>query len=211
MVAKAASGGIVSQFDLTGQIALVTGAARGLGNACALALAQAGCDIALGLRDKSTGKELADSIRSLGRRVLPLQMDVTRLSEITSAVAEAVDHFGRIDILVNNAGFGRGAPAEDMTEEAYDVVVAANLKGLFFTTARSGAGHDQEPQRQDHQPRIAGRDRRAPWSVGLLHDQGRRFAPHQVPCGRVGQAQHQRQLRRAHLHPNAGHDGLGTR
>ena len=98
MVAKAASGGIVSQFDLTGQIALVTGAARGLGNACAMALAQAGCDIALGLRDKATGKELADSIRSLGRRVLPLQMDVTRLSEITSAVAEAVDHFGRIDI-----------------------------------------------------------------------------------------------------------------
>jgi len=140
MVAKAASDGIVSQFDLTGQIALVTGAARGLGNACAMALAQAGCDIALGLRDKSSGKgkELADSIRGLGRRVLPLQMDVLRRSEITSAVAEAVAHFGRIDILVNNAGFGRGSPAEDMSEEAYDVVIAANLKGLFFTTQEVG-------------------------------------------------------------------------
>jgi NAD(P)-dependent dehydrogenase (short-subunit alcohol dehydrogenase family) len=127
-----------SPFDLTGQIALVTGAARGLGNACAIALAQAGCDIALGLRDKTTGQELADAIRGLGRRVLPLQMDVTRRAEITSAVAEAVQHFGRIDILVNNAGFGRGSPAEDMSEEAYDVVVAANLKGTFFVSQEVG-------------------------------------------------------------------------
>src|SRR5450432_4857113 len=103
------SSAVASPFDLTGQIALVTGAARGLGNACAVALAQAGCDIALGLRNKASGQELADDIRSLGRRVLPLQMDVTRRSEITSAVAEAVQHFGRIDILVNNAGFCRGA------------------------------------------------------------------------------------------------------
>ena len=65
-----------------------------------------------------------------------------------------------------------------MTEKAYDVVVAANLKGLSSPRKKSG-GYDQEPQRQDHQPRIASRDRRAPWSVGLLHDQGRRFAPHQ--------------------------------
>jgi NAD(P)-dependent dehydrogenase (short-subunit alcohol dehydrogenase family) len=125
-------------FDLTGQVALVTGAARGLGNACAMALAQAGCDVVLGLRNKSTGQELADSIRSLGRRVLSVQMDVMRIAEIRSAVAEAVAHFGRIDILVNNAGFGRGSPAESMSEKDYDDVVEANLRGTFFTSQEVG-------------------------------------------------------------------------
>src|SRR2546423_5507182 len=98
------------RFDLNGQIALVTGAARGLGQACALALAQAGADVALGLREVGSAPELVQSIRALGRRVLPLQMDITRRSEIASAVAETVKQFGRIDILVNNAGIGPPNP-----------------------------------------------------------------------------------------------------
>jgi len=126
------------RFDLTGQIALVTGAARGLGNACALALAQAGADVALGLRDASTGAELARAVRALGRRALPLQMDITKRAEIASAVAEAVRHFGRVDVLVNNAGIGPPNPAEDVTEEDFDYTVAVNVKGTFFVSQEVG-------------------------------------------------------------------------
>src|SRR2546423_8534243 len=92
------------QFDLTGQVSLVTGAARGLGRAISLALAHAGADVALGLRDVNTAGELAPEIHALGRRALPLQMDVTRLDQISRAVQHTADHFGRLDILVNNAG-----------------------------------------------------------------------------------------------------------
>ena len=91
-------------FHLTGQVALVTGAARGLGQAISLALANAGADVALGLRDIKAPGDVAAQIEAMGRRALPLQMDMTRMSEISQAVDTTVKHFGRIDILVNNAG-----------------------------------------------------------------------------------------------------------
>src|SRR6059036_1566778 len=94
------------RFDLTGQVALVTGAARGLGRAISLALAHAGADVALGLRDVHTGGDLAQEIETMGRRGLSLQMDMTRLDQVFHAVDETVAHFGRLDILVNNAGLG---------------------------------------------------------------------------------------------------------
>src|ERR1700751_5515178 len=92
------------RFDLTGQVSLVTGAARGLGRSISLALAHAGADVALGLRDVTTGGELAREIEAMGRHVLPLQMDMTHLDQITRAVDDAARHFGRLDVLVNNAG-----------------------------------------------------------------------------------------------------------
>lgn len=125
-------------FDLTGQVALVTGAARGLGQAIALALAHAGADVALGLRDVTTGGDLAAEIQSMGRRTLPLQMDVTRLDQITQAVADTVAHFGRIDILINNVGIAPGNLAEDVTEADYDLTMTTNLKGTFFTSQAAG-------------------------------------------------------------------------
>jgi NAD(P)-dependent dehydrogenase (short-subunit alcohol dehydrogenase family) len=126
------------RFDLQGQIALVTGAARGIGHACALALAHAGADIALGFRDINTGGELVTEIESMGRGVLPLQMDVTRLDEIQNAIDSTVAHFGRLDILVNNAGLGPSNLAEDVREEDFDYTVAVNLKGTFFTSQAAG-------------------------------------------------------------------------
>ena len=129
-----------NQFDLSGQIALVTGAARGIGRATALALAEAGADVALGLRDVNTDDGLAEAIRALGRRALPLQMDITRRAEITRAVAEANRHFGRIDILVNNAGIGPPNPALQVTEEDFDETLAINLKGTFFVSQEVGRG-----------------------------------------------------------------------
>jgi NAD(P)-dependent dehydrogenase (short-subunit alcohol dehydrogenase family) len=126
------------RFDLNGQIALVTGAARGLGNAIALALAHAGADVALGLRDVNIGGDLVREIEAMGRRVLPLQMDMTQLSQVRGAINEAVAHFGRLDILVNNAGLGPSNPAEGVREEDFDLTVTVNLKGTFFASQAAG-------------------------------------------------------------------------
>jgi len=125
-------------FDLTGQTALVTAAARGIGRAVALALANAGANIALGLRDVHADNNLPDDIRALGRRCLPLQMDVTNLAEITRAVADTVEHFGRLDILVNNAGIAPGNFAENVTEKDFDDTLNVNLKGTFFAAQAAG-------------------------------------------------------------------------
>lgn len=126
------------RFDLTGQIALVTASARGLGRAIALALAHAGADVALGLRDIHTGGELAREIEAMGRRALPLQMDMTQLDQIRSAINKAADHFGRLDILVNNAGVAPDNLAENVREEDFDLTLAINLKGTFFASQAAG-------------------------------------------------------------------------
>jgi NAD(P)-dependent dehydrogenase (short-subunit alcohol dehydrogenase family) len=126
------------RFTLDGQVALVTGAARGLGRNTALALAAAGADVALGFRDARTGADLADEIHALGRRAIRLQMDVTDLAEVQSAVDRAVGEFGRIDILVNNAGLGPENPAERVTEADFDLTCAVNLKGTFFVSQAVG-------------------------------------------------------------------------
>jgi NAD(P)-dependent dehydrogenase (short-subunit alcohol dehydrogenase family) len=122
------------RFDLTGQTALVTGAARGLGNAIAMAMAHAGADLALGLRDPASGAELAAKIERMGRRALRIPMDVRDLDQVRSAVDTAVAHFGRLDILVNNAGLAPENPAEHVTEEDFDLTLAVNVKGLFFAS-----------------------------------------------------------------------------
>ena len=121
-------------FALPGQVALVTGAARGLGEAISLALANAGADVALGLRDVNAQGDVAAQIRSMGRRALPLQMDMTRLDQISQAVDETVKNFGRIDILVNNAGLAPDNLAENVCEADFDLTLAVNLKGTFFAS-----------------------------------------------------------------------------
>src|SRR5689334_11632167 len=112
------------QFDLSGQVALVTASARGLGRAISLALAHAGADIALGLRDRNAHGELPREIEALGRRVLPLQMDVTHLDQIFRAVDGTIHEFGHLDILVNNAGVAPENLAENVREEDFDLTLA---------------------------------------------------------------------------------------
>src|SRR5256885_5009994 len=126
------------RFDLTGNVALVTGAARGLGRAISLALAHAGADVALGLRDVKTGIELARDIEAMGRRALPLQMDMTRLDQISRAINDTAAHFGRLDILVNNAGLAPENLAENVREEDFDLTLGVNLKGTFFASQAAG-------------------------------------------------------------------------
>jgi len=125
-------------FDLSGQVALVTGAARGLGRAISLALAHAGADVALGLRDVNAHGGLVAQIKAMGRRALPLQMDMTRLDQVRQAVDEAARHFGRLDILVNNSGIGPENLAENVREEDFDATLAVNLKGTFFASQAAG-------------------------------------------------------------------------
>jgi NAD(P)-dependent dehydrogenase (short-subunit alcohol dehydrogenase family) len=125
-------------FALTDRVALVTGAARGLGEAIALALAHAGADVVLGLRDASATPAVAGEIEKLGRRAIAVQMDVTKLGEITSGVEAALAAAGRIDILVNNAGLGPENPAEDVTEADFDLTCTVNLKGTFFVSQAVG-------------------------------------------------------------------------
>ncbi len=125
-------------FDLTGQVALVTGAGRGLGRAISLALANAGADIALGLRDVTAVGDLASEIAALGRRALPLQMDMRRMDQIFKAVDDAMAHFGRLDILVNNTGVAPENLAENVREEDFDLTLAVNLKGTFFASQAAG-------------------------------------------------------------------------
>jgi NAD(P)-dependent dehydrogenase (short-subunit alcohol dehydrogenase family) len=119
-------------------VALVTGAARGIGRGCALALAKEGYDMALGLRDVTRDENLVAEIESLGRRALPLQMDVLHRAQIDAAVAQTLSEFGQIDVLVNNAGGGRVANAVDVDEETFDWIVDANLKGTFFVSQAIG-------------------------------------------------------------------------
>src|SRR2546429_5839140 len=128
------------RFDLQGQVALVTGAARGLGRAISLALAHAGADVALGFRDVSLGGELVREIEGLGRRALPLQMDISSMEQIFSAVDETVTRFGKLDILVNNAGIAPENLAENVREQDFDATLAVNLKGTFFVSQAAGRG-----------------------------------------------------------------------
>jgi NAD(P)-dependent dehydrogenase (short-subunit alcohol dehydrogenase family) len=120
------------KFDLAGKVALVTGAARGLGRAISLALAHAGADLALGLRDKNSAADLVREIEALGRRALPLQMDVTQFDQIPRAIFGAAAHFGDLDILVSNAGGGFSNLALEVSEEEFDATLNINLKATFF-------------------------------------------------------------------------------
>ena len=126
------------KFDLTGQVALVTGAARGLGRAISLALANAGADVALGLRDVNAAGDLPQTIQAMGRRVLPLQMDMAHLDQIGAAIDQAAAQFGKLHILVNNAGIAPENPAEKVRESDYDLTLAVNVKGTFFASQAAG-------------------------------------------------------------------------
>jgi NAD(P)-dependent dehydrogenase (short-subunit alcohol dehydrogenase family) len=125
-------------FGLAGQVALVTASSKGIGKACALALAQAGADIILGLHHKAGGHELAGQIREMGREALLVQMDVSKMQEIADSVQAGLQRFGHIDILVNNAGIGEPNPAEEVLEKDFDEALAVNLKGTFFTAQAVG-------------------------------------------------------------------------
>jgi NAD(P)-dependent dehydrogenase (short-subunit alcohol dehydrogenase family) len=103
-----------------------------------VALADAGADVALGLREVTADAGVAAEIRKMGRKALPLQMDMSQMDQIFRAVEETTEEFGRIDILVNNAGIAPENPAENVLEEEFDATLAVNLKGTFFASQAAG-------------------------------------------------------------------------
>jgi 2-dehydro-3-deoxy-D-gluconate 5-dehydrogenase len=123
---------ILDQFNLKGNIALVTGASRGLGQGMALALAEAGADVALVARTQSSLEETAAKVEKAGSRALVVQADLSRSGETTRVVDEAVKQFGRLDILLNAAGTQVRKPISEMTEQDYDYLMSVNLKSLYF-------------------------------------------------------------------------------
>ena len=123
---------ILDRFNLEGQVALVTGVGRGLGFAIAVALAEAGADIA-GLYN-SNYEETQSTVEALGKRFLPIQCDLVQATPDTlnGVVEDVVSSLGKLDILVNNAGTIRRTPALDFSEADWDDVLQVNLKSLFF-------------------------------------------------------------------------------
>lgn len=119
-----------SLFDLTGKTAVVTGANQGLGQAMALALADAGADIVA--VDRNPKDETSGMVQALGRRFHSIKADLSDFSVSERVVSEAVDAHGRIDILLNNAGTIRRTPAVDFSEQDWDDVMNVNLKTVFF-------------------------------------------------------------------------------
>jgi len=121
-------------FSLAGKVALITGAARGIGRACALACAAAGADVVIGVRNVEAVADLVAELESTGRRILAVTMDISDSRQITEAVAKALDVFGKIDVLVNNVGVAPGDLAELVTEKDLDQILDVNIKGTFLVT-----------------------------------------------------------------------------
>jgi 2-deoxy-D-gluconate 3-dehydrogenase len=117
-------------FDLSGRVALVTGANTGIGQAIAVALAEAGADIAA--VGRSAPDETGERVKSLGRRFLSVRADLETIAPIEAAVEAVAGGLGPIDILINNAGIIRRADALDFTEADWDAVMDVNLKSVFF-------------------------------------------------------------------------------
>jgi gluconate 5-dehydrogenase len=129
-----------SPFDLAGKIAVVTGTSRGLGQFFGRALAKAGADLVITSRDPDTLQDFQAEIEKLGRKALPLSLDVRDQESILAMVAQAMAHYGRIDILVNNAGCNVRKPALDVSWEDWNLVLDTNLRGSFFV-AQAVARH----------------------------------------------------------------------
>ncbi|HEX4007380.1 MAG TPA: glucose 1-dehydrogenase [Acidobacteriaceae bacterium] len=129
-----------SLFDLSGQVALVTGTSRGLGQYFARALARAGADLILTSRRRETLEAFADEIRAMGRRAVALELDVRDAGSIERMAAEAEAALGPIQILVNNAGCNVRKPALDVTWDDWNLVVETNLRGSFFVAQAMARG-----------------------------------------------------------------------
>jgi len=123
-----------NSFDLTGKVAIVTGTSRGLGQFLARALARAGADLVITSRDPATLKPFQAEIESMGRRALPLALDVRDRDSIQKMAEAAAAHYGKIDILVNNAGCNVRKPALEITWDDWNLVLDTNLRGTFFVS-----------------------------------------------------------------------------
>jgi NAD(P)-dependent dehydrogenase (short-subunit alcohol dehydrogenase family) len=122
----------LERFSLTGKTALVTGAARGIGKALAVALAEAGADVVVIDIDEPGANSTASEIEGTGRRAMAAKVDVTDVNAVDRAIHSIIQKWGKLDIAVNNAGIATVTPAEDIPEDEWDRIMAVNLKAVFF-------------------------------------------------------------------------------
>ncbi|HUI57386.1 MAG TPA: 3-oxoacyl-ACP reductase family protein [Bryobacteraceae bacterium] len=121
--------------DLTGRVAVVTGSSRGIGRAIALALSQAGADVAINFLSRAADAQTAaEQVRQSGRRCAVFQADVSLSSAVESFIRGVEEQLGPVDVLVNNAGIASPRKIEDLTESDWDAVITANLKSCFLVT-----------------------------------------------------------------------------
>ena len=125
-------------FDLSGQVAIVTGTSRGLGQYFARALAKAGADLVLTSRKRESLREMEAEVKSLGRRSVSLELDVRNYDSIQRMAEEAQKAFGQLHVLVNNAGCNVRKPAVDVTWDDWNLVLDTNLRGSFFVAQAIG-------------------------------------------------------------------------
>jgi 2-deoxy-D-gluconate 3-dehydrogenase len=127
---------MTNPFDLTGRVAIVTGANTGIGQGIAVALAQAGADVAL--VGRSSADETAEQVRAAGRRAAIVPADLATIAPVRDVVEQTLSELGGLDILVNNAGIIRRADAVDFSEADWDAVIDTNLKSVFFLSQAAG-------------------------------------------------------------------------
>lgn len=129
---------MINMFDLSGKVALVTGASSGLGVQFAKALARQGADIVIVARRLEKLNQVKAEIEALGVRCLSLKCDVAKVDEIKETVAKIKEHFGKIDILVNNAAIALDAPAEKQSDELWETMISVDLNSVYYFSREVG-------------------------------------------------------------------------
>lgn len=127
-----------NRFDLAGKVAIVTGGGRGIGKAIAVGLAEHGADVVLSSRTQTQIEQVAQEIRNLGRKALPIVVDLTKMSDLDRLIDGTINAFQHIDVLVNNAGQSHEMPAELVEEKEWDSTMNVNVKAPFFLSQKVG-------------------------------------------------------------------------
>jgi len=128
----------MSKFDLTDKVAIITGGGTGIGRAIAIEFARAGADSTIASRNLGNLEKVAEEVKSMGRRCLPIATDVRIPEQVDNMVQKTVDEFGRVDIMVNNAGASFLCPVEDLSPNGWDAIININLKGTFLCSKAAG-------------------------------------------------------------------------
>ena len=191
--------------QLANQIAVVTGAGRGIGRAIALKFADEGADVVVVSRTQENSEKVAAEIRALGRKAWAFAVDVADSAAVSAAAEKILAEAGKVDILVNNAGVTRDGLLMRMSDADWDTVLNTNLKGAFLFTKAFSPRDAQAARRAHHQHFVGHRPHRQSGAVQLRGEQGGVDRLHAVVRAGIRRARHHGERDRAGLHRD-GHD-----